>query len=266
MAGAGDTASFAAGTRTTIANHHVTDYNQSAGTLLGMSALTVNGSAFWSGGVMTGTGITLLGGATSLAGDYRKDLTGGRVLTLAGASSWSGNSGVNGNIIVFAGGTLNNSGSVFDGNAFNTMVQNFSGTNAFNNSGSCGYLGCGWQLWAASGHGRGGASAARSAADPSPSHAVDLQPTHHLNRRFDMLHRMHRPQTPASGAASEAGVGSVQTRTARRMAPKYRLSGRLRSAFNTRVKRLGKWISNVPCCQPATIASAASSGRISAGM
>src|SRR2546428_12773906 len=63
-------------------------------------------------------------------------MSGNRVMNLPGTTTWSGNTGVNNNQILFAGGTINNTGTWNDPNAFNTLFNNFSGTNAFNNSGT----------------------------------------------------------------------------------------------------------------------------------
>ncbi|HMN76491.1 MAG TPA: PEP-CTERM sorting domain-containing protein, partial [Burkholderiaceae bacterium] len=59
----------------------------------------------------------------------------GRVLNV-GDTTWSGNTAANNNRIRFTGATINNSGTWNDANAFDSYVYSYSGTNAFNNSGS----------------------------------------------------------------------------------------------------------------------------------
>src|SRR2546428_9548854 len=63
-------------------------------------------------------------------------MSGNRVMNLPGTTTWSGNTGVNNNQILFGGGTINNTGTWNDTNAFDSFFNNFSGTNAFNNSGT----------------------------------------------------------------------------------------------------------------------------------
>jgi hypothetical protein len=107
----------------------------SGGNLQGTGA-TFSGAATWTGGAMTGAGSFTFSNTLAISGATNKSLAAGRVLNLNGTTTWSGNTATNNNAIVFTGGTINNSGTWNDANGFNTLLQGFSGTNAFNNTGT----------------------------------------------------------------------------------------------------------------------------------
>lgn len=62
-------------------------------------------------------------------------LTGGRALNLNGATTWTGNTGNNNNILAVSNSTINNTGTFSDTNGFNALVDT-AGVTAFNNFGT----------------------------------------------------------------------------------------------------------------------------------
>lgn len=134
--GIGDVANIAAGTAMLNFDTTILGLQLSGGTLSGTGKLTVTGFSNWTGGTLTGTRTTSFSGGLAITGNTTKTLSAGRTLTLAGNSSWSANTVANSNTLFFNGGNLANTGSLTDANAFDSLAQNFSGTNAFNNSGS----------------------------------------------------------------------------------------------------------------------------------
>ncbi len=77
-------------------------FDLTGGSLLGMSMLTANDILTWTGGTMTGAGITQADGGIQMSGTT-KSLNAGRILNNAGSATWS-----EGNINSGGGGTLEN--------------------------------------------------------------------------------------------------------------------------------------------------------------
>ncbi len=96
---------------------------------------TLAGPVTWTGSEIRGAASTTVVGALSITGPTNKELSGGRVLNV-GNTTWSGNTAASNNRIVFRSATINNSGAWNDTNAFDALVQSYSGTNAFNNAGT----------------------------------------------------------------------------------------------------------------------------------
>ncbi|MBS0444459.1 MAG: hypothetical protein JSR59_00780 [Proteobacteria bacterium] len=107
----------------------------SGGNLQGRGA-TFTGPASWTGGEITGPGTDTFSGSFTITGNGSKYLYGGRVLALTGDANWSNNTSAGGNTIVFGGGTLSNIGTFTDANAFNAVMQNYTGINDFDNEGA----------------------------------------------------------------------------------------------------------------------------------
>ncbi len=108
----------------------------SGGTLSSSFNTTVNGSLSWTGGGMAGTGTTTLAaGSTSTVNTANGPLSLARVLDNYATMSWVGATD-NYNPIGFYSGTFNNrSGAVLTATD-RTSIYNYTGVNAFNNSGT----------------------------------------------------------------------------------------------------------------------------------
>jgi len=103
----------------------------SSGTLGGTGTIGISGLTTWTGGAMTGAGVTTTNGGISFSGSAVKDLTTSRTLNTAGTTTWAGI----GPIHAGSGAVINNSGT-WDCQSDATMSNVFGGTSAFNNSGS----------------------------------------------------------------------------------------------------------------------------------
>ena len=109
----------------------------SGGTLGGTGELTIAAPSSWLAGTQTGTGTTRYDGATCRSpAPATSSCPWGAPSTLNGTTTWSGNTAANNNALQFAGGTLNNTGTFNDQNAFASFIDHVSGTNAFNNIGT----------------------------------------------------------------------------------------------------------------------------------
>ncbi len=104
------------------------------GRLSGTGTLTVTGSSIWTNGTQAGAGTTQYDGALALSGPGAKNLGTGRIVTLNGATTWSGSTAAN-NTITIGGSTINNNSTFTDENATNHTLAG-SGINAFNNVGT----------------------------------------------------------------------------------------------------------------------------------
>jgi len=110
--------------------------NFSAGAIGGAGNLGIAGPWNWTGGLMTGAGTTFANGAVNITGAATKQLSGNRIVNLAGTTTWGGNTANNNNVLQFAGATLNNTGTFNDQNGFASFIDSAGGTNAFNNVGT----------------------------------------------------------------------------------------------------------------------------------
>ncbi|MCO5125384.1 MAG: PEP-CTERM sorting domain-containing protein [Rhizobacter sp.] len=97
---------------------------------------TLLGPVTWTGSVIQGAASTTVAGDMTISGANDKNLSGGRVLNTEGTTAWSGNTATNNNRIRFTGATINNSGTWNDSNNFDAYTYDYSGTNAFNNTGT----------------------------------------------------------------------------------------------------------------------------------
>ena len=105
---------------------------QTGGTLGGGGNFTISGTTTFSSGSMTGTGITQANSGVTFDTTGAKDISGGRVLNLAGNSSWTA-----GTIRIGTGGVINNNtGQTLTTNSDGTLTNPFGGTGTFNNSGT----------------------------------------------------------------------------------------------------------------------------------
>jgi hypothetical protein len=113
-------------------------YSQTANNAFvdGTGTINVVGAATWSAGNMQGTGTLNFNGDLTIASDANKVIAGGRVINLLGTTTWSGNTANANNRLRFGVGTINNSGTFVDANAFNSFAENYyNGALVFNNSG-----------------------------------------------------------------------------------------------------------------------------------
>jgi PEP-CTERM motif len=109
---------------------------QSGGTLGGTGQLTIAAPSSWLAGTQTGSATTRYQSDLSLTGAGNKLLSVGRTVELNGTTTWGGNTAANNGALQFAGATLNNKGTFNDQNAFASLIDQLSGTNAFNNIGT----------------------------------------------------------------------------------------------------------------------------------
>jgi hypothetical protein len=132
LGGASGTQTLAVSTGVSLAAPSTISANgafaQSSGTLGGAGDVTITGTFNWTGGMMSGSGKTIIasGGTLNLSGGG----TLSRVLQNDGTASWTGG-GYN-----FSGGTFNNNGSFTVNLSSSPSVQSFGGTSAFNNVGT----------------------------------------------------------------------------------------------------------------------------------
>lgn len=105
--------------------------------LSGSGMLTVSGASQWTGGAHNGVGTSQFDGSLAITGANAKNLDSGRVINTINTTTRNGNTGTNNNRTRFTGVTINNSGTWDDSNTLDTYTYNYSGTNAFNNAGSC---------------------------------------------------------------------------------------------------------------------------------
>ena len=113
-------------------------FDQGGGALIGSGNLSVSGASVWTGGTLSGAAAATFANELAISGPAVKTLHGGRTLNLQGTTTWSGNTADNNNAIRFwNGGTLNNSGTFNDANAFASFIEHFAGgPHAFNNAGT----------------------------------------------------------------------------------------------------------------------------------
>ena len=97
---------------------------------------TITGPATWTGGTIQGAATTQFDNTLAISGAGNQDIEDGRVINATGTTTWSGNTENGNNHITFSVGTINNSGTWNDANVFNSFLDHFTGTNAFNNSGT----------------------------------------------------------------------------------------------------------------------------------
>jgi hypothetical protein len=130
------TLSVTGGSLSTTAASSTGGLNLSAGAIGGTGNISIANTWNWTGGLMTGTGTTFANGAVNITGAAVKQISGNRIINLAGTTTWSGNTASNNNALQFAGGTLNNNGTFNDQNSFASFIDAAGGTNAFNNIGT----------------------------------------------------------------------------------------------------------------------------------
>ncbi len=130
------TLSVTGGSLSTTAASSTGGLNLSAGTIGGSGNVGIAGTWNWTGGVMTGTGSTFANDTVNITGTATKQISGNRIVNLAGTTTWGGNTVDNNNVLQFAGGTLNNNGTFNDQNGFASFIDSAGGTNAFNNVGT----------------------------------------------------------------------------------------------------------------------------------
>ncbi len=131
--GTTDTATVNAGNAQLNADTTILGLTQGGGTLSGTGILTVTGASAWTGGTQTGTGTTRYESTLGITGPTTKSITGGRTISLNGATSWSGNTGANNTISMANASVINNAGTFTDSNAFGSTI---SGSGTFNNAGT----------------------------------------------------------------------------------------------------------------------------------
>lgn len=134
---AGDLVIINTGTSTLSFAQVVAGFTLNGGTLAGVGNLTLSGGSTWTAGAQTGTGTTQFNGSLAISGDGNKFIGGSRVVNTAGTTTWGGNTGGNNNYNRIlnggSGGTINNSGTWNDTNAFATYID---GGITFNNTGT----------------------------------------------------------------------------------------------------------------------------------
>jgi len=133
--GAADVAVINAGAVTLGFDTTVLGLNQGGGTLGGTGVLTLTGPSIWSAGTHTGAGTTRFDNTLAISGNNGKGIGGTRVINLGGTTTWGGNTANLGNSIFFNQGTINNSGTFNDTNAFSTLMDTL-GVTSFNNTGT----------------------------------------------------------------------------------------------------------------------------------
>jgi hypothetical protein len=106
--------------------------NLSAGAIGGTGNIGIAGTWNWTGGLMTGAGTTFANGPVNITGTATKQIAGGRIVNLGGATSWGGNTGNNNTISIASTSAINNTGTFSDANAFDSSISG----GAFNNSGT----------------------------------------------------------------------------------------------------------------------------------
>jgi hypothetical protein len=60
---------------------------------MGGTGVTFIGPATWSGGTITGAGTTIFDNTLAISGDNSKAISGTRIITLNGTTTWGGNTG-----------------------------------------------------------------------------------------------------------------------------------------------------------------------------
>jgi hypothetical protein len=111
------------------------NFELDSGTVTSASAtLTVTNAFTWSGGILTGAGVTTVaaGAVATISSNFAKFLTANHVLNLAGTTTWTGTGELDGS----PGATINNSGLF---TAQNDGISGSGGSGAgviFNNSGT----------------------------------------------------------------------------------------------------------------------------------
>jgi len=103
----------------------------SGGTFKGSDTVSVSGTTNWSGGTLTESGILNANGGVALAAASNKDLSGGRVLNIAGTSTWAGT----GAIRMGTGGIIHNAGTLTVQTDANVLLA-LGGTGTFDNQAS----------------------------------------------------------------------------------------------------------------------------------
>ncbi|MBL8199883.1 MAG: hypothetical protein JNK40_02835 [Chromatiales bacterium] len=128
-----DTATVNAGNAQLNADTTILGLTQGGGTLSGTGTLTVTGPSTWTAGTQNGTGTTQYESTLGITGIGTKSITGGRTISLGGATTWSGNTGANNTISMANASFINNAGTFTDANAFGSTI---SGSGTFNNTGT----------------------------------------------------------------------------------------------------------------------------------
>ncbi len=122
------TTSLVSGTLNVNAPLIAPSFAQSGGTLQGAATFTVAGLYTWTGGTMTGAATTNANGGIAFSGTVTRDVTGGRVLNTAGATTWAGA----GRVRVGTGAAINNSGT-WDCQGDSNFENPFGGSASFAN-------------------------------------------------------------------------------------------------------------------------------------
>lgn len=136
--GSGDTVLLNSGTATLSVAATIAALQLGGGAVAGTGDLSISGASGWSGGAFSGAASTSFAQALDITGAATKVLVGGRVLNLAGITTWSGNTAANNNAIRFwNGATINNTGTFVDANDHASFIEhNVGGPHNFNNSGT----------------------------------------------------------------------------------------------------------------------------------
>jgi Ca2+-binding RTX toxin-like protein len=112
-------------------------YKQSGGILGESGTLNVAGAADWTGGEMTGGGVTNFNGALNISGDDQKFIANMQSINTKGTTIWGGNTFTDGNIISLQKfSSIDNSGTWEDQNTFDTQIHDIDGKNIFVNGGT----------------------------------------------------------------------------------------------------------------------------------
>ncbi len=116
----------------------VAAFAQTGGILRGTGTTLVDGDASFNGGSQLDAGSTRFNAALTLGGNGSRSLGGGRVFITAGNTLWSGNASSGGNAFDINGSaTIRNTGTWTDANGFDTTLGfGSAGTKLFDNSGS----------------------------------------------------------------------------------------------------------------------------------
>ena len=113
------------------ANSSISTFNLTSGTLTGAGTLTAGNASTWVAGTMSGTGGTVFNAGLAISGSSTKTID-RRSVTLAGASSWSGN----GLISFRDGAVLTNNGSFTDQNTSGASLSSSGAGYSFVNAGT----------------------------------------------------------------------------------------------------------------------------------
>ena len=119
---------------------NVASYSQTATNawLSGTGTVNIAGAARWSAGSIEGSGTIVFASDLAIDTAASKIIRGGRVIETRGTTTWSGATAANTNDFYTGPGTIRNTGTWIDANAFSTIVRAWytGGPLVFQNSGT----------------------------------------------------------------------------------------------------------------------------------